>query len=387
MRPRKQGYFTLTPFFDYTEKWYDKSIVRGLNEADSVVTEDVKGFHAVRYYDMGISASTKFYGIVQPRVFGITGIRHQVTPSVSYVYQPDFSSPSYGYYGTYTDTNGVTHEYSKYEREVFGGAPSEKRQALAFRLGNVFEMKTASNDTSRGENKFTLLNLDLSTSYNFARDSLKFDEIGMSFRTSIGQWLDIGGSSSFNLYKFQTDPANPQIGRRVNTYLLSEGKLADMTNFSVSIGTRLSGEKKETSAGPIRSAIDSVDQAMKKGIVGLYEQELPDFSIPWNLDLTWNFTQNQSDPRVKYRSSNVSAALGFNLTEFWKITASTSYDLLNKMVSAPQITVYRDLHCWELNFSWVPTGAYRNYQVEIRLKAPQLRDVKVTKQGSARDVY
>jgi hypothetical protein len=27
----------------------------------------------------------------------------------------------------------------------------------------------------------------------------------------------------------------------VNTYLLSEGKLADMTNFSVSIGTRLSG--------------------------------------------------------------------------------------------------------------------------------------------------
>jgi hypothetical protein len=126
---------------------------------------------------------------------------------------------------------------------------------------------------------------------------------------------------------------------------------------------------------------------MKKGIVGLYEQELPDFTIPWNLDLTWNFTQNQSDPRVKYRSSNVSAALGFNLTEFWKITASTSYDLLNKMVSAPQITVYRDLHCWELNFSWVPTGAYRNYQVEIRLKAPQLRDVKVTKQGSARDVY
>jgi lipopolysaccharide assembly outer membrane protein LptD (OstA) len=383
----KAGYVTLTPFFDYTEKWYMKSIARGLNANDSVVTQDVKGFHAVRYYDMGVNASTKFYGIFQPRVFGITGIRHQVTPSVAYVYQPDFSKPSYGYYGTYTDTNGVTQKYNKFEREVFGGAPSEKRQALAFRLGNVFEMKTVSHDTSRNENKFTLLNLDLSTSYNFARDSLRFDEIGMSFRTSIGQWLDIGGSSSFNLYKFQTDPANPSIGRRVNTFLWSEGKLADMTNFSVSIGTRLSGEKKQTSAGPIRSAIDSVDQAMKKGIVGLYEQEIPDFSIPWNLDLTWNFTQNQSDPRVKYRSSNLSAALGFNLTEFWKITASTSYDVLNDVVAAPQITVYRDLHCWELNFSWVPTGPYRNYQVEIRLKAPQLRDVKVTKRGSARDVY
>ncbi len=383
----KVGYFTLTPFFDYTEKWYDKSITRGLNAADSVVTTDVKGFNAVRYYDMGVSASTKFYGVFQPRVFGITGIRHQVTPSISYVYQPDFSAPSYGYYATYKDTSGVTHEYSRFEREVFGGAPSEKRQAIAFRLGNVFEMKTASHDTSQDENKFQLLNLDLSTSYNFARDSLKFDEIGLSFRTSIGQWLNIGGQSSYNLYKFEVDPANPLVGRRVNKYLLSEGKIADMTSFSVSIGTRLSGEKKETSAGPIRSATDSVDQATRHGYVGLYDQELPDFSIPWNLDLTWNFSQSQSDPRVKFLSNTLSAGLGFNLTEFWKITASTSFDLLSHQVSAPQITVYRDLHCWELNFSWVPTGVYRNYQVEIRLKAPQLRDVKVTKQGSARDVY
>ncbi|RPH36231.1 LPS-assembly protein LptD [bacterium] len=383
----KLGYFTVTPFFNYTEKWYDKSIERGLNGRDSVVTKDVKGFNAVRYFDLGVSAGTKFYGIFQPRIFGITGIRHQVTPYISYIYQPDFSKPGFGYYGTYTDTNGVTHKYSHFEREVFGGAPGEERQAIAFRLGNVLEMKTASHDTSHEENKFQLLNLDLATSYNFARDSLKFDEIGMSFRTSIGQWLDIGGSSSFNLYKFQTDPANPRVGRRVNKFLLSEGKFAQMTSFSVSIGTRLSGEKKETSAGPIRSATDSADQAMKKGIVGLYDQELPDFSIPWNLDLTWNFSQSQADPRVKFRSSTLSAALGFNLTEFWKITASTSYDLVYKQVSAPQITVYRDLHCWELNFSWVPTGVYRNYQVEIRLKAPQLRDVKVTKQGSARDVY
>jgi lipopolysaccharide assembly outer membrane protein LptD (OstA) len=383
----KLGYFTVTPYFDYTEKWYGKSIVRGVNAADSVVTNDVTGFTAVRYFDMGVSASTKLYGIFQPGVFGITGIRHQMTPTISYIYQPDFSDPKFGYYGTYKDTSGVTYKYSRFEREVFGGAPSERRQAIAFRLGNVLEMKTASHDTSQQENKFQLLNLDLSTSYNFARDSLRFDEIAMSFRTSIGQWLDIGGSSSFNLYKFQVDPANPTVGRRVNTFLLSEGKFADMTSFSVSVGTRLSGEKKETSAGPVRSATDSIDMAARKGYVGLYDQELPDFSIPWNLDLTWNFSQNQQDPRYKFRSSTLSAALGFNLTEFWKITASTSYDLVYKQVSAPQITVYRDLHCWELNFSWVPTGVYRNFQVEIRLKAPQLRDVKVTKQGSARNIY
>jgi hypothetical protein len=121
--------------------------------------------------------------------------------------------------------------------------------------------------------------------------------------------------------------------------------------------------------------------------VGLYDQEAADFSIPWNLDLNYNFSRNQADPNNTFVSSSLSAALGFNLTEFWKINATTTYDLINRVFAAPQITVYRDLHCWELNFNWVPTGPYRNFRVEIKLKAPQLQDIKVTKQGSAREIY
>jgi lipopolysaccharide assembly outer membrane protein LptD (OstA) len=385
----KAGYVTVTPFFGYTEKWYDKSIVKEFNRSDSTVTtRDVKGFKTVRFFDLGVSAGTKLYGIVQPGIFGIKGIRHQITPSLSYTYQPDFSKPRFGYYGSYTDAAGIEQKYSFFEKEVFGGAPSEERQAISFHMGNVFEMKTESHDTSGQDNKFQLLNLDLSTSYNFARDSLKFDPIGISYRTSIGQWLNIGGSSSFNVYKFEPDPTNPLAGRRVNRYLLKEeGRLAQLTSFAISVGTRLSGEKKETKAGPVKSQADSLAHIAKGGYVGLYDQEAPDFSIPWNLDLTWNFSQSQENPRIKSRNSNISAALGFNLTEFWKINASTSYDIVNKQFAAPQITVYRDLHCWEMNFSWVPTGFNRNFRLEIRLKAPQLQDVKVTKQSSVRGIY
>ena len=382
------GYFTVTPFFNYTEKWYDKYITRELNSSDSLVTRDVKAITAVRYYDFGVSASTKFYGMFQPGILGIRGIRHQVTPSISYTYQPDFSKDRYGYYGSYIDTNGTRQGYSLYEREVFGGAPAEERQAISFRVGNVFEMKTIADDTSGKENKFQLLNLDLSTSYNFARDSLKFDEIGVGYRTSIGQWLSIGGSSRFNLYQFRTDPMNPAIGRRVNRYLLrEEGKIAELTSFNISVSTRLSGEKKQTKAGPVKTLADSLGQKPKSGYIGLYDEEAADFSIPWNLDLTWNFNQNQPDPRFKSISSNLSIGLGFNLTEFWKITASTSYDILNRAFAAPQVTVYRDLHCWELNFNWVPTGQYRYFKLEIRLKAPQLQDIKVSKQFSERGIY
>jgi lipopolysaccharide assembly outer membrane protein LptD (OstA) len=386
----KVGYFTIAPFFNYTEKWYDKQIERSVNPQDSTLTTtDVKAIKAVRYFDMGVSASTKFFGIFQPGIFGIKGIRHQVSPSISYTYQPDFSQAKYGYYGTYRDTSGIEQKYSVYEREVFGGAPGELRQALSFRVGNVFEMKTAADDTSGKENKFQLLNLDLSTSYNFARDSLKFDEVGIGFRTSIGQFLNIGGSARYNLYKFVPDPLHPGSGRRVNKFLLSEeGRLGDMTGFNISVGTRFSGEKHATTAGPIQSAEDSLRDKERSGYKGLYDQETPDFSIPWSLDLNWNFSQNRpGDPSLIYRSSGLSAGLGFNLTENWKITASANYDMINKEFAAPQITIYRDLHCWEMNFSWVPTGYYRNFRLEIKLKAPQLQDVKVTKQASGRDLF
>jgi hypothetical protein len=119
----------------------------------------------------------------------------------------------------------------------------------------------------------------------------------------------------------------------------------------------------------------------------LYQEAEPDFSIPWNLDLMWSYSLSQQDPRVQYRSSTLLATLGFNLTEAWKINTTTGYDIMTQQFTAPQITIYRDLHCWELNFTWVPVGQYRNFRVEIRLKAPQLQDVKLTKQGSVRGIY
>ena len=384
----KIGYVTFTPFFNYTEKWYNKHTSITVDPATGApVTTDVNSVNAVRYFNMGVSAGTKFYGVFQPNIFGIKGIRHQVTPTLSYTYAPDFSADRYGYYGTYTDTNNAVHRYGLYDREVFGGAPAGRQEALSLSVGNVFEMKTASTDTSGQDNKFQLLNLSAGISYNVAADSLRFSELSLDYRTSIGQYLSIGGSSRYNLYKFVQDTGSVPGGRRINKFLINtDGRLADMTGFTISIGTRLSGEKKKTTAGPILSTGDSLARAQKKGYVGLYEQETPDFSIPWNLDLNWNYNIQKEDPFFPSKSSGISASLGFNLTEFWKVSATTSYDLINRVFTAPQITVYRDLHCWELNFNWVPTGPYKNFHVDIRLKSPQLQDVKITKQGGLRGI-
>jgi hypothetical protein len=135
-----------------------------------------------------------------------------------------------------------------------------------------------------------------------------------------------------------------------------------------------------------KTVADTLAEQPKSGYIGLHEEREPDFSIPWNLDLTWNFSQSQPNPNIVTRTSNLSGLLSFNLTDNWKITASSSYDLINKEFAAPQITVYRDLHCWEMNFTWVPSGINEYFKIEIRLKSPELRDVKVTKQASGRGI-
>ena len=120
---------------------------------------------------------------------------------------------------------------------------------------------------------------------------------------------------------------------------------------------------------------------------GLFGEGTPDFSIPWNLTLSYTFSQSQQNPREKFRSSNLNASLSFNLTESWRFSTSGSYDFTRKEFAAPSINIHRDLHCWEMNLTWFPIGFYRGYWFELRVKAPQLQDLKVTKQGSERGTY
>ncbi len=356
--------FTIRTFFNYTELWYTKSIEKEFNPADSsVTTKQIDGFKAVRYFNMGVTFNTKLVGIFSPKVFGITGIRHTITPSITYYYTPDFSSDFFGYYGSYVNAQGRVIKYSKYEREIFGGAPMGENQSIGFNIGNLFEMKVKENDTT--ENKFQLFNFNASINYNFAADSLKWSELRTDFRTQIGGMLNIVGGATFNLYKF-----DPSVNARVNKFLINtDGKLADITNVNFNISTSYNFgffSKRDT----IQKGSDEIN-----------------YNIPVSGTLNYNFSQSRPNPNYTFKSSNISGGINFSISENWKFTFSTSYDIVNKQISAPYFTAYRDLKSWELLFDWYPSGQYSGFKLEIRIKAPQLRDIKVTKQTNTRGVY
>ncbi len=387
----KFGYISFTPNFRYQEKWYNKQVEQLLVKSefsgkDSLITRDVKEINFVRTFSTGISASTRFYGIFQPNMFGISAIRHTVNPSISYTYQPDFSQPKWGYYGSYRDSLGREFKYNKYQREIFGGAPAGEQQSISFSVSNIFEMKTTVDptDTTSKEKKIQLLNLDASISYNFAADSIKFSRLNLNYRTQVGDILNFSGSSIFSLYE------SNELGQEINRFLIDSRKgLLRLTNFQFSVSTTLSGEKLKSDETETKSAALPEGEfelgRSEKIFKGLYDDRDPDFTIPWDLSLSYNYVLDKSVPSTIRTFSNINGSLNFNLTPNWKFSLTGSYDFDRKEFSAPQVRISRDLHCWIMNFTWNPIGTFRGYRFEIRVKAPQLQDLKVTKQDQFYD--
>jgi len=355
----KLGYFTLAPFLNYVDsRTFVDNDVPTRNKGDTVLYI-LNDKHTDRsgVLSTGISTSTKLFGIVQPGILGIAALRHTLTPRLTF----------------------------SYSKKIVGDDPAGKQMVMSLGVGNLLEMKSNPAADGKEGNKIQLLNLGADISYNFSIDSLNFSPLRLSYRTNIGQFLNIDGGVTYNLYKLiQTGPTQYTT---VNKFLLAEeGRLARLTDFSIQLSTSLSGEKKgggKSGATPDSLRTHKSDQT---SFAGVYTDEEPDFSIPWQLSLSFSYAESKVPPFPR-RTANMQGSLEFNLTENWKFSVHSSYDVVAGEIIAPEFNVTRDLHCWAMNFVWVPTGTYRHYQFEIHVKAPQLQDLKVTKSGSDRGIY
>jgi hypothetical protein len=45
------------------------------------------------------------------------------------------------------------------------------------------------------------------------------------------------------------------------------------------------------------------------------------------------------------------------------------------------VSVNRDLHCWELSLNWTPGGIGQGVYFKLNVKSPTLKDLKLEKKG------
>jgi hypothetical protein len=110
------------------------------------------------------------------------------------------------------------------------------------------------------------------------------------------------------------------------------------------------------------------------------------FDVPWSLRMAYNF--NYSKPGLKSNISQTMTLGGdIKLTPKMAITYNTGIDIKQKEITMTRVGISRDLHCWEMNFSWIPMGYMKSWNFTIRAKASMLQDLKYERKKDYHENY
>ena len=128
-----------------------------------------KGFYSARDMNFGVGVTTRIFGMYTFRKRSkVQAIRHEIRPSLSANYKPDFTGKAY--YTTQVDTLGNAFRYSVFERSIYGVFTEGKFVGINFGIDNNIQMKVR-NKKDTGEaslKKVSLLDgFSINGSYNF----------------------------------------------------------------------------------------------------------------------------------------------------------------------------------------------------------------------------
>lgn len=413
--PGKLGVLSLTPRVGAVSEWVDET--RELTRAadGGLDTTTVAGLAIRNTYSLSLGASTKLYGIARPEIGRLLALRHVLTPSATLSWAPDFSSSRWGYVqeADYVDDEGqpATARLDRFTGTIYSATPSRRRLSLGFGLSQVFQAKwkapqavtsaagdrvaladsTAGADSlaSGGRDLFAgaktaepiktqLFTVNTTSSYDFTKETRRLGDLRSNWSadplqavgTSLGPLSSLNVSVSTVHTVYKTDYAT---GQSLDRYIWQDGagqapRLPRLTSASVGLGTSFGGK-----GGGGDAFLPPQDDGS-----GRFDPVFgdSDLSIPWNLNLDWNWSRNSADPTRIVRRQTLRAGGSIRMATNWKVSSSLQYDIEDRSLGAYSLTIYRDMHCWDGRLVWTPRGANPSYHLLIAVKSDMLQDLK-----------
>ena len=386
-------YFTLSPSANYEETWQFDYIQKKYDVTDNVVvTDTLRGFKSYREYNAGLSLSTNIYGTFNFKKGRLKAIRHTFRPSISYSYRPDFKDKYIKEVQQSTDPLDLK-QYTEFDEGIYGAPSSGLSNSIGISLNNVLEAKMAPKDPDSDEEdeKVTILNnLNFSSSYNIAADSLRWSPVSFSTGTRLFKdKLAVNLSGSFDPYQVDENGTrinkfNPNVLRLTNASLTA--------NYSISsadFGKDKDKEKNKNGNGAqappdvIGADINPTDRFGERNNINANnkskdkKEELYRAKIPWSINLAYstNYRSNGVDPgEVGVHSLMFSGNV--ELSPKWQMGYSSGYDIKDGAFTFSRFNFTRDLDSWQFNFNWVPFGTNSSYTFFIGVKSSVLSDLK-----------
>jgi len=328
-------YLKFNPSLNCQETWYkifetDQSRQAGI---------EASTFYRRFAYSASLSASTELYGVVNPNLLGLEGLRHVMTPRIGYTWRPEINR----------------HDNIKSYAGVGGGG--SRSQALSFSLGHLFQAKVRSGEESR---RLDLFSVNSSLSYDFEAPERKFSLLTTGIQTSLLRSLTLSASMVHDLYEEGTDEL-----RWWSPYLKSF-TLSSQLSFSKTMG-EYEGNLLDTLSSPLE---------WKSG----YGTEQK-----WRFSVRHSYTE--SGKGVTFgKVHQVSFSVSGNLTPTINFTYAQSYDFVSHKTINRRLQLVKKFKCWEGHFSWVPDGSNAGYY--FRINVISIPDIKFEKkQTGIRDAF
>lgn len=366
-------YFNFSLSSSFNNVLTNKTIRRTYDSASNIAeTTTNKGFAGYTTFNTSASLQTTLYGMLN---FGknkkIQAIRHVFTPSIGFSYTPDFSSNMWGYYKEYYDANGTAVPYSIFEGSIYGAPSLGLSKAITFNFSNNIEMKVKSKTDSTGVKKIKIFeNLGVNFSYNAAAPNFKWSFININAQNSFfNNKLNLNYNASFDPYQIRFEP-NKEVGTRIDK--LGSFRL-QYFNMSASFPLHdiLKSNNKDQKNN--KNIYKTRGEIMNE-VYFFDEDNYARFDQDWTMNVTTNYSYNNSVGRHGTSSASLGLNGSIKLTPYWNITGSAHYDLVNKTFAYSRLGFSRDQRSFSINFNWVPIGQYKVYDFFIGIKANILKD-------------
>jgi lipopolysaccharide assembly outer membrane protein LptD (OstA) len=326
---RLGNYLNVVPQFGYAETWikvYETDQARAANINTSTT-------YRTYSYNASATANTKLYGTVYPNVFGLTGLRQVLSPSVTYSYTPDIN------------------KHPEVRSYVGGGAASSKSSRLSFSLNQLYQAKVSHGAT---EKNLELLSITSGFGYDFEQTTRHLSDLSTVFQSSALPIISsLSGSMTHSFYKPGTNEVS-----FFRPYLQS---------FAVNASLNIIGKNfffDDGSGTGIPLGADSASQVS--------QTVTP--SSGWSLSAAYSYTESGRGSNWS-KSSFVNLNLRFSLTPTTSVTYTQMYDIARNITVRNSVNIVKTLHCWTGSLYWVPVGSNRGFG--FRLFVTALPEVKI----------
>ena len=322
------GVVNVSPSLSYTEDWYDKDLLGNELERAGIWSTSVAG-------------SATLFRIFRLPVGPLQGVRHSLSPTVQFSYQPDF--PQY----SYVDTFGVRR--SRFPS--FGGISTSwsKRQSVSLSLYNRFQAKLKWKD--KVIRLDDLLDVSISTSYDFLykerHRSQPLSDVNTSIRLKPVQ--------NFSSELFLThDPVSKHLSSlSFVSYLTLQGGPG---SAAPAAGQSGSGTEALPAQGSLSEGLPEGEEDVERSVS----------SLPWQGTFTFRYSRGADASSASYWLDGNAALY---LSKNWRVEYGAHYDLKEREVVSQIFSLYRDLHCWEAVFTRRFSGQSWEYYFKINIKA------------------